>query len=44
MDQMMQQAPDILLNLSASPFDYTHDEDRKATIKSNVVKYKKPLF
>lgn len=44
MDQMMEQSPDILLNLSASPFDYTHDEDRKATIKSNVVKYKKPLF
>ena len=44
MDKMMDQAPDILLNLSASPFDYTHDEDRKATIKSNVVKYKKPLF
>ncbi len=44
MDMMMGQAPDILLNLSASPFDYTHDEDRKATIKSNVLKYKKPLF
>ncbi|MEN9701551.1 MAG: hypothetical protein RIR55_871 [Bacteroidota bacterium] len=44
MDKMMDQAPDILLNLSASPFDYTHDEDRKATIKANVVKYKKPLF
>jgi NAD+ synthase (glutamine-hydrolysing) len=44
MDMMMDQSPDILLNLSASPFDYTHDEDRKATIKANVVKYKKPLF
>lgn len=44
MDQMMGQAPNILLNLSASPFDYTHDEDRKATIKSNVLKYKIPLF
>ena len=44
MDMMMEQAPDILLNLSASPFDYTHDEDRKATIKANVLKYKKPLF
>ena len=32
------------MNLSASPFDYTHDEDRKATIKSNVLKYKIPLF
>ncbi len=44
MDQMMDQHPDILLNLSASPFDYTHDEDRKATIKANVLKYKIPLF
>lgn len=44
MDKLMEQAPDILLNLSASPFDYTHDEDRKATIKANVLKYKKPLF
>jgi NAD+ synthase (glutamine-hydrolysing) len=44
MDMMMDQEPDILLNLSASPFDYTHDEDRKATIKANVLKYKKPLF
>ena len=44
MDKMMDQHPDILLNLSASPFDYTHDEDRKATIKSNVLKYKIPLF
>ena len=44
MDKMIDQLPDIILNLSASPFDYTHDEDRKATIKSNVVKYKKPLF
>ena len=44
MDKMMDQKPDILLNLSASPFDYTHDEDRKATIKSNVLKYKIPLF
>jgi NAD+ synthase (glutamine-hydrolysing) len=44
MDKMMDQHPDILLNLSASPFDYTHDEDRKATIKANVLKYKKPLF
>ncbi len=44
MDMMMNQNPDILLNLSASPFDYTHDEDRKATIKANVLKYKKPLF
>lgn len=44
MDELMKQKPDMMINLSASPFDYTHDEDRKATIKSNVVKYKLPLF
>jgi len=44
MDELMKQHPDAMINLSASPFDYTHDEDRKATIKSNVTKYKLPLF
>lgn len=44
MDELMKQQPDLMLNLSASPFDYTHDEDRKATIKANVTKYKLPLF
>ncbi|MEP6617546.1 MAG: NAD+ synthase, partial [Ginsengibacter sp.] len=44
MDILMQQQPDFMVNLSASPFDYTHDEDRKATIKANVLKYKIPLF
>lgn len=44
MDELMLQKPDVMINLSASPFDYTHIEDRKATIKSNVIKYKLPLF
>ena len=44
MDMLMQQGPELMINLSASPFDYTHDEDRKATIKANVMKYKLPLF
>ena len=44
MDILMKQQPDVMINISASPFDYTHDEDRKATIKSNVVKYKIPLI
>jgi NAD+ synthase (glutamine-hydrolysing) len=44
MDRLMDQQPDIMLNLSASPFDYTHDEDRKAVIKANVLKYRLPLF
>ncbi|MEO6718992.1 MAG: NAD+ synthase [Ferruginibacter sp.] len=44
MDKLAQQQPDIMINISASPFDYTHDEDRKATIKANVTKYKLPMF
>ena len=44
MDNLIQQGPDVMLNMSASPFDYTHDEDRHAAIKANVVKYKIPLF
>ncbi|NCI48703.1 NAD+ synthase [Sediminibacterium roseum] len=44
MDQLMEQQPDLMLNISASPFDYTHDEDRKSVIKANVVKYRIPMF
>lgn len=44
MDKLMEQNPDVMINLSASPFDYTHVDDRKATIKANVIKYKLPLF
>jgi NAD+ synthase (glutamine-hydrolysing) len=44
MDQLMLQSPDVMINLSASPFDYTHDEDRKSVIKANVEKYKLPMF
>ena len=44
MDILMQQQPDLMINISASPFDYTHVEDRKATIKANVLKYKFPLI
>jgi NAD+ synthase (glutamine-hydrolysing) len=43
MDQLMVHQPDIMINLSASPFDYTHSEDRRAAIKANVLKYKIPL-
>ncbi|MDE3124950.1 MAG: NAD+ synthase, partial [Bacteroidota bacterium] len=44
MDELMKDAPDVMINLSASPFDYTHVEDRKAVIKANVLKYKLPLI
>ena len=36
MDQLIQQQPDLMINISASPFDYDHDEDRKEVIRANV--------
>ncbi|CAN5745425.1 NAD+ synthase [soil metagenome] len=44
MDKLIGQQPDMMINLSASPFDYTHDEDRKVAVKANVIKYKIPMF
>jgi NAD+ synthase (glutamine-hydrolysing) len=44
MDELMKHKPDVMLNPSASPFDYTHVEDRKAIIKLNVAKYKIPML
>jgi len=44
MDRLMAQAPDMMINISASPFDYDHDDDRKEIIKANVLKYKLPMF
>ncbi len=44
MDMLMPQQPDVMINLSASPFDYTHDADRKAAVKANVLKYGLPMF
>jgi NAD+ synthase (glutamine-hydrolysing) len=44
MDELMKYQPDVMLNISASPFDYTHVEDRKAIVKLNVQKYKLPML
>ncbi len=33
-----------MINISASPFDYTHVADRKSIIKANVLKYKIPML
>ncbi len=44
MDELMKQTPDLMINISASPFDYDHDEDRKEVIRLNVLKYKLPII
>ena len=44
MDKLMEQQPDLMVNISASPFDYDHDDDRKEVLRANTLKYKLPLF
>ncbi|HTL09113.1 MAG TPA: NAD+ synthase [Chitinophagaceae bacterium] len=44
MDELIKQSPDLMLNISASPFDYDHDDDRKEVIRVNVMKYGLPIF
>ena len=44
MDMMQDQFPDLMINVSASPFDYTHDQDRKYICKANVLRYGIPMF
>lgn len=44
MDKLMPQEPTVMINISASPFDYDHDDDRKEVIRANVLKYKLPMF
>ena len=43
MDMLIRQQPDIMINLSASPFDYVHADGRKGIVKQNVLKYKLPM-
>jgi NAD+ synthase (glutamine-hydrolysing) len=44
MEQLIRQKPDIMINISASPFDYDHDEDRKEVLRANVNRYNIPLI
>jgi NAD+ synthase (glutamine-hydrolysing) len=44
MDHLIRQHPDVMINISASPFDYDHDEDRKEVVRQNVLKYGLPMY
>jgi NAD+ synthase (glutamine-hydrolysing) len=44
LDEMMDQNPDFILNLSASPFSFNHANDRLEILKGNVERYGVPLF
>lgn len=44
LDEMMDERPDFILNISASPFDYGHAADRIHTVQANVARYGVPMF
>ena len=44
LDILIKEAPDFILNVSASPFSYSHAEARIAIVKVNVAKYGIPMF
>src|SRR5665213_2778474 len=44
MDILMQQQPDVMINIAASPFAYNHDEERIAILSDNASRYKLPLI
>lgn len=44
MDVLINQQPDLMINISASPFDYDHDKDREEIVRANVLKYGLPMF
>ena len=43
MDHLAKQDPDFIINISASPFTYDHDKERKTAFKENALKYKMPI-
>lgn len=44
MDVLTTQQPDFIVNISASPFDYSHAADRIHVLKANTALYKAPVF
>ncbi|MBS1781955.1 MAG: NAD+ synthase [Bacteroidetes bacterium] len=44
MDQLISQHPDLMINISASPFDYTHADGRFSIIEKNVARYQLPII
>ena len=44
MDEMMAEKPDLMINISASPFSYDQAPQRIHVLKANVERYKLPVF
>lgn len=44
MDLLIKENPTIIINVTASPFDYDHDDDRKEIILENIRRYHMPMI
>lgn len=44
MKELIREQPALMINIAASPFNYSHAEDRKAILLKNVREYKIPLI
>ena len=44
MDELISQQPDLLINISASPFSYNHKKEREEVLKKNAIKYRLPVM
>ncbi len=44
MDQLIQQKPEIMINIAASPFSYLHDDERIEILGRNASQYQLPLL
>ena len=44
LDELIKERPDFVLNLSASPFSFSHAQSRIDVLRANVERYKIPMF
>jgi NAD+ synthase (glutamine-hydrolysing) len=44
MDELMKFGPELMINIAASPFDFSHREDRVRVLSANCKKYGLPLL
>lgn len=44
MDELIKQGPDFMINISASPFTYSHAQERLDIVKANCKRYNIPMF
>lgn len=44
MDELIKQSPDLMINISASPFDFDHAKERLEIVRKNCVRYNLPMF